>query len=167
VPDHALLAAAVGLETGQLGEHRAGVHEGGPRFLYIPIRSLDALSQARPVQPYWDEIMHTAAVDSAYLYTSNGSGYRTRMFSPTAGIPEDPATGSAAAILASQLLANGQLSRDETCLTLNQGIEMGRPSRIELRITMADGALSAVHVSGGAVPVASGTIRIPPPAARD
>ena len=104
--------------------------------------------------------METASVDSAYLYVP-GETIRARMFSPTAGIPEDPATGSAAAILAAQLLASGALPEGETRLTIRQGVEMGRPSEIGLRIAVTDGALDAVHVSGGAVPVGAGRIRIP------
>ena len=43
--------------------------------------------------------MALADVDSAYLYTPGNTpgadcDFRARMFSPTAGIPEDPATGS-------------------------------------------------------------------------
>ena len=104
--------------------------------------------------------METAAVDSAWLYVP-GDPIRARMFSPSAGIPEDPATGSAAAILSAQLLANGALAEGETRLTIRQGVEMGRPSEIGLRILVEAGALRSVHVSGGAVPVSSGTIRKP------
>jgi trans-2,3-dihydro-3-hydroxyanthranilate isomerase len=158
------LAAALGLDAGDIGfgTHRPGLWQGGPRFLYAPVSGLDVLARAHPIQPIWSRIMQAAGVDSIYLYTAGQDcDYRARMFSPTAGIPEDPATGSASAILAAQLLASGALADGETGLTLHQGVEMGRPSRIGLRVTVAQGGLAEVRVSGCAVPVSEGRIRVP------
>jgi trans-2,3-dihydro-3-hydroxyanthranilate isomerase len=98
-------------------------------------------------------------VDSAYLYTPS---FNARMFSPTAGIPEDPATGSASAILASQLLQNGALDKDGTTkVQLTQGFFMGRPSEIHFEADVAKGVLSAVHIAGSAVPISKGQITVP------
>ena len=162
--DPARLAAALGLGPGDIGfaMHRPGLWQGGPRFLYAPVASLDALSRARPIQPVWSELMQAAGVDSIYLYTlGRDCDYCARMFSPTAGIPEDPATGSASAILAAQLLAAGALTEGETGLILRQGVEMGRPSELGLTILLRQRHLAEVRVSGSAVPIASGTIRVP------
>jgi trans-2,3-dihydro-3-hydroxyanthranilate isomerase len=52
---------------------------------------------------------------------------QARMFDPPAGIAEDPATGSATAILAGQLQATGALTDGTNTWTLKQGVEMGRP----------------------------------------
>jgi trans-2,3-dihydro-3-hydroxyanthranilate isomerase len=162
--DPARLATALGLATTDIGfaTHRPGLWQGGPRFLYAPVASLDALGRARPIQPVWSELMQAAGVDSIYLYAADPScDYRARMFSPTAGIPEDPATGSASAILAAQLLAAGALTEGETRLALRQGVEMGRPSEIGLAILLKGRRLAEVRVTGSAVPIASGTIRVP------
>jgi trans-2,3-dihydro-3-hydroxyanthranilate isomerase len=101
-------------------------------------------------------------VDSAWCYTPVDGGYRARMFSPTAGIPEDPATGSASAIFAAELAARGLLAGAQTGLTIWQGVEMGRPSRIGLTALCTGGALAEVRVAGQAVQIAAG--RITPPA---
>lgn len=162
--DPARLAAALGLAPEEIGfgAHRPGLWQGGPRFLYAPVASLAALGRARPIQPVWSDQMQAAGVDSIYLYTTGEDcAFRARMFSPTAGIPEDPATGSASAILAAQLLASGALGEGETRLELRQGVEMGRPSEIGLRVRVAAGLLVEVRISGGAVPVAEGRIRTP------
>ncbi|MFC3084714.1 PhzF family phenazine biosynthesis protein [Tabrizicola soli] len=162
--DHKRLAAALGLEAGEIGfaGHRPGLWQGGPRFLYAPVASLAALGRARPIEPFWSEQMRAAGVDSIYLYTTGEDcAFRARMFSPTAGIPEDPATGSASAILAAQLLASDALGEGETRVELRQGVEMGRPSEIGLRARVAAGRLVEVRISGGAVPVAEGRIRAP------
>jgi trans-2,3-dihydro-3-hydroxyanthranilate isomerase len=101
-------------------------------------------------------------VDSAYLYTAAPeANFRARMFSPTAGIPEDPATGSASAILAAQLLANGALAEGTTRLTLHQGVEMGRPSTLHLTAEVTGGALTRVRIAGSAVRIGAGQIRVP------
>lgn len=157
-----LLAKALDLNPAQitLPGHEPAVYEGGPRFLYVPVCDPQALAQARPIEPYWSQTMQIGAVDSAYLYTSTPTGFRARMYSPTAGIPEDPATGSASAIFAAQLLRAGALSGDDQFL-LEQGVEMGRPSQIELQVKSAQDALEAVYVAGSAVPISSGTL-IPP-----
>jgi trans-2,3-dihydro-3-hydroxyanthranilate isomerase len=162
--DPARLAMALGLAADEIGfdGHRPGLWQGGPRFLYAPVATLDALARARPIQPVWSEQMQAAGVDSIYLYTcGRDCDYRARMFSPTAGIPEDPATGSASAILSAQLLASGALGEGESRLTLHQGVEMGRPSVIGLTAVVRAGALAEVRIAGSAVPISEGRIRVP------
>ncbi|MDO5643780.1 MAG: PhzF family phenazine biosynthesis protein [Paracoccus sp. (in: a-proteobacteria)] len=166
-PDPALIARALDLAPGDLGfrGHDAAVWQGGPAFLFVPLASLDALSRARPIEPHWSHLMAAAQVDSAYLYTPGGAGYRARMFSPTAGIPEDPATGSASALLAAQFHAAGDLAEGWMVLELEQGIEMGRPSQITMSARQDRGRLAEVRIRGRAVLIASGRIRIPQGAA--
>ncbi|WP_425071368.1 PhzF family phenazine biosynthesis protein [Sagittula sp. S175] len=162
-PGTDLLAGALGItpETIGFGRHRPAVWQGGPRFLYIPVRTLDTLAQARPQEPRWSEVMEMAGVDSAYLYTpGDACDLRARMFSPTAGIPEDPATGSASAILAAQLMASGALTGTNQ-FTLHQGVEMGRPSEITLTVLSEGDRIETVLVRGSAVPISQGRIRIP------
>ena len=159
-PDPILLTQALDLTPDDLGPHKPGVHEGGPRFLYAPVKTLHALAKARPIEPHWSALMAAAQVDSAYLYTA-AADYRARMFSPTAGIPEDPATGSATALLASQLLANNALKDGTTTLHLQQGVEMGRPSDLRLTIDVAHGQLQAVRIAGSAVRIGQGHLRLP------
>lgn len=162
-PDPALLAAALGLQPADLGPHRPNTHEGGPRFLYAPVRDLDALARARPIEPHWSQLMKAHGVDSTYLYApaSGECDYCARMFSPTAGIPEDPATGSATAILASQLIENNEINDGTTHLTLHQGIEMGRPSTLYLTVKAAHGRLTSVRIKGSAVRIGKGQLRLP------
>lgn len=161
---HAALADALGLKAGEIGfgAHRPGVWQGGPRFLYVPVASLAVLARARAMQPHWDAVMQAAGVDSAYLYTpGEGCDFRARMFSPTAGIPEDPATGSATAILAAQLMASGVLAEGVTRFHLRQGVEMGRASDLFMTVEVAKGAIAAVQIRGAAVPISEGRIALP------
>ncbi|WP_224825516.1 PhzF family phenazine biosynthesis protein [Cognatishimia sp. MH4019] len=161
-PDVSLTCAALDLGTLDLaGDAPIAVHEGGPAFLYVPVAGLSALERARPMEPHWTQLMTACGVDSAYIYAPHKDGYRARMFSPTAGIPEDPATGSASAILASQLMTSGILQNGETVIALAQGVEMGRPSQIRMTATVADGALQSVRIAGRAVPISQGEITVP------
>lgn len=159
-----LIAASLGLAPTQIGfaTHRPATHQGGPRFLYVPVDNLQTLSNAKPHEPHWSTLMALAEVDSAYLYTpGQTSDFQARMFSPTAGIPEDPATGSASAILAAQLWRTGVIATGTTRLTLHQGVEMGRPSQIGLTIDASAQGITAVRIKGSAVPIGAGKIRRP------
>lgn len=162
--DPALVARALGLvptDLGCTGHPAPALWQGGPAFLYVPLADLETLARARPCEPDWSALMAAGGVDSAWCYTPVPGGYRARMFSPTAGIPEDPATGSATAIFAAELAARGRLTGPETRLTIMQGVEMGRPSRIMLTVRTAEGRVQAVRVAGQAVRIARGTIRRP------
>lgn len=161
-PD-ALIAAALGLPRIGFASHRLGIFQGGPRFLYVPVADLDDLALAWPQEPAWSRLMTLAQADGAYLYTpGTNCDFRARMFSPTAGIPEDPATGSASAILAAQLQAAGALNPGTSQFTLHQGVEMGRPSLIHLTVDRTN-AITAIRIRGSAVPISHGQIVIPGP----
>ncbi|WP_417206534.1 PhzF family phenazine biosynthesis protein [Antarctobacter sp.] len=164
VPENAAIAAALGLTVAQIGfdGHRPGLWQGGPTFAYAPLRDSAALSAARPNGAAWEALCAATGVNALYIYTGgDGVDFSARLFAPGDGVPEDPATGSASAILAAQLLTSGALTEGETTLTLLQGADMGRPSEIGLRIVTQGAALQAVYVSGSAVPVSQG--RITPP----
>ena len=154
-------AAALGLGANDVrSDHSARVHEGGPSFLYVPLVNADALARARPSGKAFEALTEACDCHSVYCYVHEGTEVRSRMFAPAAGIPEDAATGSAAAILASQLLDLGSLEQGTNTLTVTQGVEMGRPSEIGLEIDVADGEIGSVRVTGSAVRVADGQILV-------
>jgi trans-2,3-dihydro-3-hydroxyanthranilate isomerase len=164
LPDRSGAAVALGLKPEDIGfdSHRIGVFEGGPTFLYIPVASREALAAARPCEPQWSAMTEAAGVDNAYVYTRGGddaaTSFRARMFAPAAGIPEDPATGSATAILSAQLLAASELSNGINRFALEQGYEMGRASDLRLEVDVREGAIAAARVGGSAVRVSEGTL---------
>ena len=67
--------------------------------------------------------------------------FRARMFAPDAGIPEDPATGSAVACLAGALIEFDEILDGLHTCRIEQGVEMGRPSLITLEIELRKGAI--------------------------
>lgn len=90
---------------------------------------------------------------SLFLYVRDGNAIRARMFAPLAGTWEDPATGSASATLGALLLSLD--GGDEAAYSITQGVEMGRPSRLNVTSRRAaDGFRS--RVGGGCVPMFRG-----------
>ena len=162
--DADLIAGALDLAPDQIGfgPHSPGLWQGGPAFLYVPLRDQAALARARPIEPHWSALMEQAGVDSAWLFTPGSDcDFRARMFSPNAGIPEDPATGSATAVFAAQLRAARVLRQGTQTFLIRQGVEMGRASDIGLSIDLGPEGLTAIRIRGAAVPISSGRIRIP------
>ncbi len=163
-PDATVAAAALGLSPGEIGfgAHKPGVWIGGPAFLFLPLASRAALAKARPSEPAWGEMTGVAKVDAAYCYVAGGENdatdFSARMFAPRAGTPEDPATGSASALLAAQFLASAVLNDGLNAFALEQGYDMGRPSDISLEVDVAGNAITAVRISGSSVAVSEGEI---------
>ncbi|MBN9452644.1 MAG: PhzF family phenazine biosynthesis protein [Bosea sp.] len=90
---------------------------------------------------------------SLFLYARDGNAISARMFAPLAGTWEDPATGSASATLGALLLSLD--GGDEAAYSITQGVEMGRPSRLNVMSRRAaDGVRS--RVGGNCVPMFRG-----------
>jgi trans-2,3-dihydro-3-hydroxyanthranilate isomerase len=83
------------------------------------------------------------------------------MYAPVHGVMEDPATGSANAGLANLLASLDGESDGTLCWSVAQGIEMRRPSRLELTAERRAGRVVEVRVAGGAVVVCRGQIDVP------
>lgn len=166
LPSLDALASALRLDPADIGlqDHGLGVHEGGPRFLYVPIASREALAKARSRGPEWSALLEGLGAGGAYLYTEGGerpdTSYRTRMLIPAGEGAEDPATGSAAALFASQLHRMLGLSDGTHAFKLEQGYEMGRPSNLDMEADIGGGELIAVRVAGTAVGVTEGLLSL-------
>jgi trans-2,3-dihydro-3-hydroxyanthranilate isomerase len=131
-------------------------------FLIVPVKDRAAVAASVLNGERWHALTQGMwAHRAVYIYAATHhdgetSHIHARMFAPKLGVTEDPATGAAAAALA------GSLDTDATRLVIDQGIEMGRPSRIEANITRVDGVVTGISISGNAVVVAEGRlIRLP------
>ena len=100
----------------------------------------------------------------AFLYcrqtVHTTSAFHARMFAPHHGIAEDPATGSAAAAFAGIVHRFDELPDGTHKRTIEQGFEMGRPSLIDVSVTVEGGRLTTVRIGGHAVRVAAGSIEV-------
>ena len=159
-PTKAEIAGGVGLAPEDIGfdRHEPSLYSAGAPYLFVPVRSLEAIGRARPGAMSW------AGKDgpAAYLYTrevaKTGSAYHARMFGGGWGVTEDPATGSAAAAFAGVALAFDRPGDGDHRLTIEQGFEMGRPSLITLGFAVDGGALRSASIGGSAVIVSSGAL---------
>jgi trans-2,3-dihydro-3-hydroxyanthranilate isomerase len=88
-------------------------------------------------------------------FAGSGTRWKTRMFAPADGVPEDPATGSAAGPLGVHLARHGLISFGEQ-IEITQGVEIGRPSKLFVRIDGSAEQIERVECGGSAVVVARG-----------
>jgi len=136
----------------------------GLPFLFVPVRSLAAVSKARVRMDAWDATLKGTWASEVFVFAPGGerpgTAFHARMFAPGLNVPEDPATGSANAALAGYLAARDPRRDGLLTWQVEQGFEMGRPSIIDVEADMANGEVTAVRVGGASVLVAEGTIAI-------
>jgi trans-2,3-dihydro-3-hydroxyanthranilate isomerase len=132
----------------------------GLPFVLAAVRSPDAVARARIHMDAWDR--ETPGYESRHVmvFAMDGASadVRARVFVPELSVPEDPATGSACAALAGYLARRTPRLDGTLRWTVDQGIEMGRPSRLELEADKSGGVVTAVRVGGRSVVVSEGTM---------
>ena len=157
------LLAAVGLDGGELAGPPPRVAGTGIGFAVLPVAP-GALARCEPDPVRLRSFAHPVS-DATGVYVvawdPETRTARARMFAGDVGVPEDPATGSAALGLGVWLVASGLLPGDGTAAyTVEQGVEMGRRSVLRCSVEASGGAVVAVRVAGDVVPVAEGTITV-------
>jgi trans-2,3-dihydro-3-hydroxyanthranilate isomerase len=159
---------AVGLKPSAVQEMALPIEEisCGNAFLIIPVKSRKQVNKAEPDVAAMRELKSAfpgGHVGALFFTTDDGDGEvmaYSRMFAPGAGVVEDPATGSAAGPLACYMVRHRLVAPERMNDFVNlQGVAMGRPSRLHMRITQdASGAITRVQVGGKAVRVGEGVI---------
>ena len=138
------------------------VSTGLPAIL-VPLKNCEALARIKPSLPDLEKILKDT--DLIYLFALENPEIEatvySRAFAPFIGIPEDPATGSVAGALGSYLVKHRVIA-DEFAenILIRQGIEMGRPSSLLVRIGAYDGNIGSVQVGGTAVLIIEGVLKI-------
>jgi trans-2,3-dihydro-3-hydroxyanthranilate isomerase len=155
------VAAAVGLKPDDIGDLPPGIWSAGVLFAYLPVRSRDAVARSKADAAMLERALGPGDPKSIFIFsretTEAGHHFHARMYAPSFGIPEDPATGSAVAGFAGLIAAHDKLKDGEHEFVIEQGYEMGRPSVIRLYMTMRGGKLSAASIGGEAVIFSEGT----------
>jgi trans-2,3-dihydro-3-hydroxyanthranilate isomerase len=138
----------------------------GLPFLYVPLRSRQALSRARLDTSLWRGTLRESWAKDVFVLAWDGPPggpvLHARMFAPGSGIEEDPATGSAAAALAGYLAARDGSAAATLQWTINQGADMGRPSLLRVLADRSDGRLTRVRVGGSSVIMTEGELLLEP-----
>lgn len=166
LPPDDVLAAGLGLIPSEIGfeNHKPLCFAAGNTFAFVPVTTLEAISRAHIATSHWDRAFEEQGIAGVYLYTRQcahtGNAFHVRMFAPQLGIPEDPATGSAAVCFAGAVHHYDKLPDGTHRRTIEQGYEMGRPSQISLTLTVEAGRMTNVRIGGSTVRVATGTLEI-------
>jgi trans-2,3-dihydro-3-hydroxyanthranilate isomerase len=169
-PPNEALAAMLNLRPTDIlaGTWGPSMVSAGVPYLVVPLRDADTLGRAELDRQRWREILRESWAPHIYLVASldgpGGTRYRARMFAPAIGIPEDPATGSAATAFPAWLAPRLGARDGVLTIAIEQGIQLERPSSLSVEVELAGGTITAVRVGGTAVSIAEGTIRIPEPA---
>jgi trans-2,3-dihydro-3-hydroxyanthranilate isomerase len=157
--------ASLSAESITTAWHQPAIVSVGLPFVVAELASLEALSQARPnVQRFVEADAALPRSDGGFalfLYVATpGAAHdlSARMFAPLDNVMEDPATGSASAALAAYRIALMPEADAEVALSIEQGADMGRPSRIRLLVRKVAGQVQQVIVGGSCVPVMRGEL---------
>ena len=131
------------------------VYDNGVRHVYTCLASEDEVARLAP------DLRRLAARAPLCFncFAGEGRRWKTRMFAPSSGVPEDPATGSAAGPLALHLARHGRIAFGEE-IEISQGVEVGRPSKLYARVDGSADDVERVEVGGAAVTVARGELKI-------
>jgi len=161
------VAEALRLPAVQLHEVMpARIARKGSSRLLVPIgdpRALDAIA------PNFETLISIGAeldIDGFFVFALNRTSgtdelsTESRMFCPALGIPEDPVSGNAHAMLATYLFELGQFGKQSTSFIGHQGRQMKRPGRVSVKLEVDQGSLIAAHIGGNAVIVSEGTLAL-------
>jgi trans-2,3-dihydro-3-hydroxyanthranilate isomerase len=157
--DSGALLAALGLTDSALPVE---VYTNGPQHVMVGLRSPGEVAALDPDMTALEALGNllglTSPTFSCFAKVAGGQ-FKTRVFCPGLGVPEDPATGSAAGPLALHLARHG-LSEFGGRIEIVQGVEIGRPSRLTARVDGSGEAPERIFVGGAAVRVAHGHFRL-------
>ena len=147
------LLEALGVERSELP---VVLYDNGLPHVYVCLASEADVAALRPDLGTLAELPAAVGVN---CFAGSGSRWKTRMFAPSGGVPEDPATGSAAGPLAVHLARHGRIGYGDE-IEITQGVEIKRPSKLFARVEGEGDRIERVEVGGSAVVVARGEFRL-------
>lgn len=159
-----IVARLLSLEEREISaDHPVQVVSSGLPVVLVPLNSLDSVRNASVRAERLESDLRHIDCKEFLVFTRETenpeSTVHCRLFAPRLGIPEDPATGSAHGPLGGYLFRHG-LS-DGSRIVSEQGLEMGRPSRIVVRVRARGEKMTDILVGGDCVEVGTGSMRIP------
>lgn len=131
------------------------IYRNGPRHALVGLESVEALSKLDPDHRALARFPDMAA----NCFAGAGSNWRNRMFSPSYGVVEDAATGSAAGPIAIHLARHG-LSAYGRHIEITQGVEIGRPSPMGALVHGEGDRVDSVEVDGHGVVTTQGVLHV-------
>ena len=136
----------------------------GPRFTFVRVGSHETVDRSELDHQQWRQLLADTWGPHLFVFAGeldDGAEIYGRMYAPALGIPEDPATGAAAAAIVGAAATAGADREGEFRLNIVQGVAMGRPSFLSASAGFDNGTLAWIDVGGSCVPVAEGRIEVP------
>jgi trans-2,3-dihydro-3-hydroxyanthranilate isomerase len=166
IADRACAAAAIGLPETAIASFPVQVVSCGLPYVLVPLATRQAVDSAVLNVSAYDRLATVAGgrdLNGVFLFSTeraqdNATAY-SRMFAPAIGVFEDPATGSASGPLGCYLVRHGLVPPGQAGHMISrQGVKMGRPSRVHIRVAGAPDTITDVKVGGASVLVGDGRI---------
>ena len=159
------VAEALRLPATQLHEIMpARIARKGSTRLIVPIADAGQLDTLAPNLETLLSLGNELGADGFFVFALNRNSEQwsteSRMFCPALGIPEDPVSGNAHAMLAAYLWDLAQFGKNSTSFIGHQGRQMQRPGQVQVRLEVDAGMLLAAHIGGNAVIVSEGTLAL-------
>lgn len=153
-PNAEAILGAIGVSRSELP---VMVYDNGIAHVFVVLGSPAKVAALRPDFQALTELAGSieGALVGFNVLAGSGNRWKTRMFAPAAGVPEDPATGSAAGPLALHLARHGLIDWGQE-ITIEQGAELGRPSELHACAALTENRVGPITVSGHAVLVGGG-----------
>jgi trans-2,3-dihydro-3-hydroxyanthranilate isomerase len=159
--ERAVAASLLGLDLAAVRpDLQPRVAGAGASFLYIALADTAAVDRAVLDEGSMRVSAIAGAIVGVYAFAQTAEGAYARMFAPMSGIAEDPATGSATGTLYAYLARYLKLP-DGNEFVNRQGVAMGRPSTLRVRLAWDGDALQRIEVGGSAVLVGKGQLFLP------
>ena len=159
------VAEALKLPATQLHEIMpARIARKGSSRLLVPIAGHRQLENLAPNFDTLRSLGNELGVEGFFVFAVNRDSdevwTESRMFCPALGIPEDPVSGNAHAMLGAYLWDLGQFRKKSTTFIGRQGYQMKRPGQVRVRLEIDKGTLIATHIAGTAIIVSEGTLAL-------
>jgi trans-2,3-dihydro-3-hydroxyanthranilate isomerase len=127
----------------------------GPGHAYLELGSEQEVADLAPDFGALEQLTDVCV----NCFAGAGTHWKTRMFAPSSGVAEDPATGSAAGPLALHLVRHGRIGFGEE-IEISQGQEVGRPSKLYARVDGSPEQIERIEVGGSTVVIARGELQL-------
>jgi PhzF family phenazine biosynthesis protein len=159
------VAEALKLPATQLHEVMpARIARKGSSRLLVPIADHRQLENLAPNFDTLAALGNELGIEGFFVFAVNRDSdeiwTESRMFCPALGLPEDPVSGNAHAMLGAYLWDLGQFGKKSTTFIGRQGYQVKRPGQVRVRLEIDKGTLIATHVAGTAVIVSEGTLAL-------
>jgi trans-2,3-dihydro-3-hydroxyanthranilate isomerase len=158
------LALILNLAPEEIGfeNHQPCCYSCGTPFLLVPVQDAKVLARCKPVFPQWDKTLKKECATALFVYTRQtlhtSSSFQGRMFAPSLGVMEDPATGSAVSALAGAIFDYDTPPEGLHHYIIEQGAGLGRESFLHLSMKVRQRKIEQLRLKGRGVLIAEGQL---------